>query len=135
MVDLGVDADTHGGAVLTGPFAVELDPDNSTRPDVTFVRAERVDRIAEDGLSVAAYLLVEVTSPGTASIDRTAKRDIYQRLGVAEYWVVDLDGDRVLVHRLGEAGYGQPGAHTRGNVVEPVAAPGLTVAVARLLDA
>ncbi|MGI8875283.1 MAG: Uma2 family endonuclease [Egibacteraceae bacterium] len=135
VVDLGVSTDAHGSAVLTGPFGVELDPDNSTRPDVAFVRADRVDLIADDGLHVTADLLVEVTSPGSASIDHTAKRDIYQRLGVVEYWVVDLEADRVLVHRLGEAGYGQPSEHTRGDVLEPVTAPGLTVAVARLLDA
>lgn len=37
-------------------------------------------------------LAVEVLSPGTARADRTLKRRLYQRQGVPEYWIVDLDG-------------------------------------------
>jgi hypothetical protein len=36
-------------------------------------------------------LAIEFLSPSTASRDRGAKRRIYQRAGVAEYWTVDLD--------------------------------------------
>ena len=37
-------------------------------------------------------IAVEVLSETTASRDRGAKRRIYQRVGVLEYWIVDLDG-------------------------------------------
>jgi Uma2 family endonuclease len=30
-------------------------------------------------------------SPSTARFDRTVKRPFYQRVGVPEYWIVDLD--------------------------------------------
>ncbi len=36
-------------------------------------------------------LVVEVVSPSTARQDRSTKRVRYQRSGVAEYWIVDLD--------------------------------------------
>ncbi len=36
-------------------------------------------------------LAIEILSPGTAARDRGKKRVIYQREGVAEYWIVDLD--------------------------------------------
>ena len=36
-------------------------------------------------------LAIEVLSPSTARADRTTKRRRYQRAGVPEYWVVDLD--------------------------------------------
>jgi len=37
-------------------------------------------------------LAVEVLSPSTARKDRVAKRSLYQRYGVPEYWLVDVDG-------------------------------------------
>jgi Uma2 family endonuclease len=37
------------------------------------------------------FLIVEVISPSTARYDRLTKRRRYQRSGVAEYWIVDLD--------------------------------------------
>jgi Uma2 family endonuclease len=36
-------------------------------------------------------LAIEVLSPSTARADRTTKRRRYQRAGVPEYWVVDLE--------------------------------------------
>ena len=36
-------------------------------------------------------LIVEVISPSTARNDRGRKRRRYQRSGVAQYWIVDLD--------------------------------------------
>ena len=36
-------------------------------------------------------LAVEVLSPSTARADRQVKRRLFQRQGVAEYWIVDLD--------------------------------------------
>lgn len=36
-------------------------------------------------------LAVEVLSPGTARVDRSIKRPLYQKHGVSEYWMVDAD--------------------------------------------
>jgi Uma2 family endonuclease len=40
-------------------------------------------------------LVVEVLSPGTAARDRGIKRQLYQRAGIPEYWIVDLDSRMV----------------------------------------
>lgn len=126
-------ADAHGGHVAVGPVGVELDPDHSVRPDVIFVRAERAHLIGEEGLCVGPDLVVEVGSPGTTSLDLVEKRDLYERLGVPEYWVVDPTREQVLVHRLAEGCYGQPDTIEGDAVLEPSALPGLRVRVAELL--
>lgn len=36
-------------------------------------------------------LAIEVLAPGTARADRRLKRRAYQRHGILEYWIVDLD--------------------------------------------
>lgn len=43
-------------------------------------------------------LVVEV-SDSTVRYDSTLKRDLYARAGVPEYWVLDLNARRLLVHR------------------------------------
>jgi Uma2 family endonuclease len=48
-------------------------------------------------------LAVEVLSPGTAARDRGIKRTIYQRAGVGEYWIVDLDARLVELWRPDDA--------------------------------
>ena len=45
-------------------------------------------------------LVVEIGSPGARKRDETIKRRLYERSGVAEYWVVYPDLDRVKVYRL-----------------------------------
>ncbi|MBI2537941.1 MAG: Uma2 family endonuclease, partial [Gemmatimonadetes bacterium] len=47
----------------------------------------------------------------TARRDRTVKRHLYQRQGVAEYWIVDLDAKQVEVWRFA-AGARQPERYT-----------------------
>ena len=126
-------AQAHGGYVAVGPIGVQLDPEHSVRPDVVFVRAEHTHLIAEDGLYFGPDLVVEVASPGTRSLDLVEKRAVYEGLRVPEYWVVDPDAGQVLVHRLGEGGYGPPQTLEGDATLTPAATPGLESAVAALV--
>jgi len=49
----------------------------------------------------AAALVVEIAASSLAR-DLGAKAELYARSGVGEYWVVDLVGERVVVHRAAE---------------------------------
>ena len=50
-------------------------------------------------------LAIEILSPSTARYDRVVKRRFYQRAGVGEYWIVDLNAR--LVERW-QPGQGSP---------------------------
>ena len=60
-------------------------------------------------------LVVEITSPSTERNDHDSKRDLYERAGVREYWIVLSDEDAVLRYVRGEehtARFGEPTRHT-----------------------
>ena len=78
-------------------------------------------------------LLIEVASTSQVR-DREVKPPIYAAAGVADYWVVDIPGDRVFVHR-GPAGdtYSEIRMLRRGEKVTPVHFPDFTLDIADLL--
>lgn len=90
------------GEVLTSPADIEFDPRTLVQPDVFVVpiRAGR-PRTWED-VAGRLVLAVEVLSPTSARADRVVKRRKYQRAGVPEYWVVDLDARLVERWRHGD---------------------------------
>jgi Uma2 family endonuclease len=80
--------------------------DNVVRPDVLVVcDSTKLDR---RGVRGAPDWVVEVWSPSTASHDQIKKRQLYERHGVREYWLIHPI-DRVLtVYRLIDGEYGKP---------------------------
>jgi len=77
--------------VLSSPADVVLGPRTLVQPDLFVIRVNPTAPPAswqDVGVPVVA---IEILSPGTASRDRGIKRRIYQRAGVSEYWIVDLD--------------------------------------------
>jgi Uma2 family endonuclease len=134
-IDVGSWADTHGGEALSGPTAVSLDEANTVQPDLVYVRPQDTDRVLSDRIVVPPGLVVEVSSPGTRGLDMIDKHDLYERMGIEEYWSVDLQDDRILVHRLAGDRYGDPVPFVAGQTLEPAALPGFSVAVDRILDA
>lgn len=84
-------AQAHLGEVVISPADIEFDPATLVQPDV-FVVPLVGGRRPKTWADIRGLLLaVEVLSPSTARADRTIKRRRYQRAGVPEYWIVDLD--------------------------------------------
>ncbi len=94
---------TRKGCVMIAPFDVYLDDHNVYQPDVLFVSTAREKKILlDDGVHGAPDLVVEVLSPGTARLDKDAKRRVYARSGVAEMWLVDPELRGVQIYRFKE---------------------------------
>jgi Uma2 family endonuclease len=90
------------GEVLASPADVELDPYGMVQPDV-FVEGLVDGELPRTWNAGAPLLLVvEIVSPSTARADRTTKRRRYQRAGIPEYWIVDLDARVVERWRPGD---------------------------------
>jgi len=90
------------GLIVPGAGAVFSEYD-AVIPDLVFVRKERWDNIVADERFVGAPdLVIEVLSPGTENRQRDllVKRQLYAKYGVEEYWVVDVENQSILIHRL-----------------------------------
>lgn len=98
----------HGGVALTAPYDVKFSDVDVLQPDVLYVRAENLARIEEPYIAAAPDLVVEVSSPSTRQLEHLRKRELYERYGVPEYWLVDLEVERIEIYRLEGDRYGPP---------------------------
>jgi len=105
-------------------------PFSAPRQSRAVAHAGRV--VVVDAIVVDVLLVVEV-SDRTLEFDRTVKAGLYARAGLEEYWIVDVRGRRVLVHREAADGRWQSiVAYGEGESVSPLAAPEAELAVTRL---
>lgn len=95
--------------VYVAPFDVRLpkggeaddEIDTVVQPDVSVIcDPGKLDRA---GCRGAPDWILEILSPATAARDQVQKRDLYERHGVREYWVVDPVEETVTLYSLDSA--------------------------------
>jgi Uma2 family endonuclease len=103
-------------AIVQVQGSVRLDFYTEPEPDVVLLRP-RADFYASALPGSSDVLLVVEVAESSIDYDRLVKAELYARLGVVEYWLVDLNADVVTRHT-------DPvdGRYTR---IEPVPAGGL----------
>jgi Uma2 family endonuclease len=119
------------------PHAVNDDQqiDTVVQPDISVVCDP--EKLKDNrGCLGAPNWVIEVLSPGTAIHDQRTKRALYERHGVAEYWLVHPGDRSVTIYRL-EAGlqagvYGQSLVLGSEDDCVPQAFPELVIAVAEI---
>jgi Uma2 family endonuclease len=85
------------------------------------------------GYPTTADLVIEVADT-SLDFDTNEKRLLYARAGIREYWVVDINGRRLLVYRDPSAGdYATQQALGSADSVAPLSVPTRTVRVMDLL--
>lgn len=85
------------------------------------------------GHPTTADLVVEVADL-SLDFDTNEKRLLYARAGIYDYWVVDINGRRLLVYRDPQAGdYVNQQTFDPADALSPLAAPAAAVRVADLL--
>lgn len=79
------------GEVFFAPFDVYLDEEaNAVQPDIIFISSPNLHIVNdEDVIHGVPDLLIEVLSPGNPEHDTVTKKNLYERFGVKEYWIVD----------------------------------------------
>jgi Uma2 family endonuclease len=93
--------ETGSGFTAAAPGLI-FGEDQDVAPDVVWASHDRLAAILRGGkLYGPPELVIEILSPGTKSTarDRVAKRGLYGRRGVDEYWITDWWQHRVEVYR------------------------------------
>ena len=101
------------GEIFLAPIDVLLSQSDIVVPDLVLVLDRNRSIITEQNLEGTPDLVVEVTSPSTKFRDLGVKRELYERHGVGEYWVVLPDESALLEYRLNEGSYGEPTRQTK----------------------
>jgi Uma2 family endonuclease len=122
------------GHVYSAPFDVVLSDADVVQPDLLFVSNERTKLLTEKNLQGAPDLVVEISSESTRRTDETAKRKLYERFGVREYWVVDPVLETVKVYRRTGGGFARASelSAKAADRLETPLLPGLELPLAEL---
>ena len=120
------------GIVCHAPFDVFFSDTVILQPDLMFVSRERAHIITEDNLQGAPDVAIEILSSSDPDRDRVRKREIYERYGVSEYWLVDPDARDVTVLSLHEGAYRTAGIYGEGDTLTSPTLRGFTLDLSEL---
>ena len=124
------------GEVFVAPADVVFTRFDVVEPDLLYVSRSRAD-ILGAYVKGAPDLVIEILSPSNRRYDEVTKRDLYDRTGVPEYWLVDPEAETVKVFRREGERFGRPQLlSTRDeDVLGSPQLPGLAIPISALFKA
>ena len=96
------------GVVTAGNFDVNFPDGNIFRPDFVFVNAENAKKLLSKrstSLKGVPDMVAEIFSRSTMKRDVGIKKEVYERNGVREYWIIDPWRENVDVYLLRDGKY------------------------------
>ena len=107
-------------------------PTNEPEPDLCVMCKPYREFRTENPGPADLHLLIEI-SDSTLDFDLRKKAQLYARAGVIEYWVVDVNRQRLIVHRDPSVGaYQSITEYSGSEQVAPLAAPQSSLIVASI---
>src|SRR5262249_9772410 len=93
------------GIVLYAPLDCILSETTVVEPDLVFLESSQMNRLARRGIEGPPTLAVEIISPSSPKVDRRTKAQLYAKLGISNYWIVDPDARSIESFVLDDAAY------------------------------
>jgi Uma2 family endonuclease len=101
---------------------VNVDERNEPEPDLTVLRVP-LNELGRKPRPEDALLVIEVAA-SSLRFDLSTKADLYARVEIPDYWVLDVESRRMIVHREPAGGkYSSVTAYSEDESVAPLAAP------------
>ena len=121
-----------GGKIFPAPVDVRLAEHTVVQPDLVYVSAARSHIRANPAfVNGVPDLVVEILSPSTRAYDEHVKHRLYERAGLPEYWLVDLNREALTILTLRKGAYVATAAQSASRV-SSVVLPGLAIDVPAL---
>jgi Uma2 family endonuclease len=92
------------GEIFGSRVALRLNDRNGPEPDIAVVLNDRLHLVQRGHIDGPCDLAMELVSPESVERDYVDKRELYQSVGVREYWIVDEDEEKVTLLRLDPKG-------------------------------
>ncbi len=121
------------GKVFVAPTDVLLSKNDIVEPDLIFVSTKNSSILTKKNIQGAPDLVIEVSSPSTAALDRGDKLRPYARSGVREYWIIDLFARSVEIREFGRTR--RVRIYKEGQTFTSALLPGLELSVSDLFSA
>jgi Uma2 family endonuclease len=118
--------------VFVAPLDALLSEFDVVVPDLLYISKERSHYLTSKNLQGPPDLVIEILSPSTRRRDQRLKRDLYERVGVEEYWMVDPNGDVVDVYRRHSGAFEPPVQYAKTATLTSPRFPGLELPLDRV---
>src|SRR5262245_21083964 len=94
------------GQLFHAPLDCVFTPFDVVEPDVLVVTNDQLEILTDKHIHGVPALVVEILSARTRRVDERTKRDLYDRAGVRQYWLVDPEADTITIYqRAAEGGF------------------------------
>ena len=78
------------GRVYSSPTSAILSEEDAPQPDLIYLSKEKMNLFdPERGIRGAPDMVVEIILPSSYKRDHYDKKELYQKYGIPEYWIVD----------------------------------------------
>jgi len=111
------------GRLFHAPYDCVLSQFDVVEPDLLVVAADQLDIVTPENIRGVPALVVEILSPTTSRRDEQLKRDLYDRAGVREYWMLDPKRSTIAVSRREASGVLSIVATLSGSAGERLTSP------------
>ncbi len=122
------------GEVLYAPTDVIFAEDIVVQPDILFISNNRRDIIKEAAIIGSPDLVIEIVSPSSASYDTIEKREVYEKHGVKEYWLVFPQEKAVEILTIEKGIYKEFCKARKTGIVKSHIIEGLTVEIKEIFE-